>query len=152
MQSRRPKLTPEKTECIFLTANNSMLRNVDIHSVILGIMLVKISNSVRNLVFVFDNQLNLDEQMNNVKRKINVKLINISRIVRFIDKDSKMKLIHGLVYSIINFCNSLYYDLPKIILNSIQMLINSEKGIVVGFPRFQWKELLMFALSCTFYP
>ena len=52
MQSRRLKLNSDKTECILVTANNSMHRNVDILSVMLGNISVQISNSVRNLEFV----------------------------------------------------------------------------------------------------
>ena len=96
MRSRRLELNSDKTECILVTANNSTRRNVDINSVMLGDIPVQLSNSVRNLGFVFDNQLNLNEQINNVKRKVIVNLINISRIAKFIDKDSKMKLVHGL--------------------------------------------------------
>ena len=60
MQSRQLKLNSDKTECIHVTANSSMPRNVDIHSVMLGKIHVQFSNSARNLGFVFDSQLNLD--------------------------------------------------------------------------------------------
>ena len=136
MQSRRLKLTSEKKECILVTANNSKHRNIDIHSVMLGNMPVQISDSVRKLGFVFGNQLILEEQINNVTRKVIVNLIYISRIVKFIDKDSKMKLVDGFVFSIIVFCNCLYYSLSNIMLIGLQMLINSAARIVVSFPRF----------------
>ena len=86
------KLNSDKIECILVTANNSIHRNVDIHSVMLGNIPVQLSNSVRNLGFVFDSHLNLNEQINNVKRKVIVNLINISRIAKFIDQELKMKL------------------------------------------------------------
>ena len=119
-----------------MTANNSMCRNVDINSVMVGNILVKLSNSVRYHGFVIDIQLNLNEQINSVKRKVIVNLINIYRIAKFINKDSKMKLVHGLVFSIIDFCNSLYYGLPNVILNCLQMLINSAARTVVDLLRF----------------
>ena len=75
-----------------MTENNSMHRNVDIHSVMLGNIPVQLSNCVRNLGFVFDSHLNLNEEINYVKRNV---------IVNLIDQDSKMKLVHGLVFSII---------------------------------------------------
>ena len=46
MQSRRLKLNSDKTECILVTANNSMHRTVDIHSLMLGNLSVQIPNSV----------------------------------------------------------------------------------------------------------
>ena len=79
-----------------MTANNSTRRNVDINSVMLGNIPVQLSNSVWNLGFIFDNQLNLNEKNNNVKKKIIVDLVIVSRIAKFIDKDSKLKLVHGL--------------------------------------------------------
>ena len=60
-----------------------------------------------------------------------VNLINISRIVKIIDKNLKIKLVHGLVFSIIDFCNALYYGLQTILLNGLQMLITSAARIVV---------------------
>ena len=96
-----------------------MYRNGDIHSVMLSNIPVQLSNSVQNLGIVFDSQLDLDEQINIVKRKVIVNLIYISRIAKFIEKDSKIKLVHGLVFSIIDFCDSLYYGLANIILNGL---------------------------------
>ena len=107
MRNRRLKLNSDKTECTLVTANNSARRNVDINSVMLGDIPFQLSNSVWTLGFVLDNQLNLNEQNNNVTRKVTVNLISFSRITKFIDKDFKMKLVHGLVLSIIEFCNSL---------------------------------------------
>ena len=108
MRSRRLKLDSDKTNCILVTEKNSIHRNVDIHSVMLGNTPVQLSNSVQYLGFVFDNQLNLDEQFNNAKRKIIFNLLNNFCIAEFIDKEPKIKLVHGLVFSIFYFCNTFY--------------------------------------------
>ena len=118
----------------------------------LGNTPVQLSNSVRNLRFVFDSQINLNEQINNVKRKVIVNLIDISRFAKFIDQESKMKLVHGLVFSIINFCNSLFYGLPNIILNGLQMLINSAARIAVGFPRFSSESITPVCIDLHVLP
>ena len=75
----------------FVTAIVSMHRNVDITTLMLDNMPVKFTNTVRNLAFVFVNQLQLDEQSNNVKRKIIVNLINISRIAKLLTETQKLK-------------------------------------------------------------
>ena len=136
MQSKRLKPNSDKAECNLVTANNCIHRNVDIHSVMIGNIPVQLSNSVRNHGFVFNSHLNLNEQINNVKRKVIVNLINISRIAKFIDQESKIILVHGLVFSKFDFCYNLYYGLPNIILNGLQTLIKSAARIVIGFPRF----------------
>ena len=135
-----------------MTENNSTLRIVDINSVMLGEIPVQLSKSVRILGFVFDYQLNLNEQINNVKRKVIVNLINIFCIAKFIDKDSKMKLLHGQVFSINNFRNSLNYGLPSIILNGLQMLINSAARIVVVFPRFSRERVTPYRIDLHILP
>ena len=81
MHSHTPlTLNSDRTEGILVAATNSMCRNVDMNSVMLGNVPFKLSNSVRNHGFVLGNQLNLNEQINNVKMKIVLNLINISRI------------------------------------------------------------------------
>ena len=136
------KLTLIKHNVFLLQQKKIMHRNVDIRSVMPGTSIpVQISNSVLNIGFVFDNQLNLDEEIKNVKRREIVNLINFSRVAKFIDKDLKIKLVHWLVFTIIDFCNSMYYGLQNIILNCLQMLINGAARIVVGFPRFSRERI-----------
>ena len=73
MCSTRLKLNSNKIEYILATANNSMHENVDNNTVML-LMLenipAQLSNSVRNLGFMFDYHLNLDEQINNMKKNV----------------------------------------------------------------------------------
>ena len=71
-----------------------------------------------------------------MKRKVIVNLINISHIVKFLDKDSKFKLVRGLVFSIIDFYKTLDCSLPNIIVKGPQILINSATRIIAGYPRF----------------
>ena len=71
-----------------------------------------------------------------MKRKVIYNPINISFIVKFIDKDSKITLFHGLVFFIIDFCNTLYHGLPNIMHNGLKILIDSAARIVVGLSRF----------------
>ena len=98
MRSRGGKLSSDKIECNHLPAKKSLHIHFEIKSVLLGNIPVQLSNSGQNLGFIFDNQLILNEEINNVKRKVIINLINVSRIAKFIDNDSKIKLVHGLVF------------------------------------------------------
>ena len=143
LRSRRLKLSSDKTEHIIVSANISMHINSGINSVMLG---------VENFEFVFYNQLKLNEQINNVKRKIFISLINVSRIANLIDKYSNMKLVHGLVFTIIDLYNAVYYGLPSFILNGLQMLINSAVRIVIGFPRFSRERITLSCIELQILP
>ena len=104
MHSHTPlTLNSDRTEGILVAATNSMCRNVDMNSVMLGNVPFKLSNSVSNLGFVLDNQLNLNEQIINVKRKLIVNLNVTSHTAKFIDKNSKMKLVQAQYCLQLNF-------------------------------------------------
>ena len=152
MSSRRLKLNSDKTECILISTNSGIRRNLDVDSIMLGTTSVGLSKSVRNLGFILDNKLTLSDQINNVKRKVIVNLINISRVAKFIDEGTRMKLMHGLVLSVIDFCNALYYDLPNYVLNGLQMLINSAARIVVGLPRFSRERITPICIKLHILP
>ena len=62
-----------------------------------------------------------------------------------------MKLVYGLVFSIFDFCNSLYYGLPNI-LNVLQMSINIAARIVVGFPRFSRERITLVCIDLQVLP
>ena len=67
--------------------------NVYINSVMLGNIPDQLSNNVRNLGFAFDNQLNVNKQMNNLKTEVTGNLINLCQIAKFIDKNSKICIV-----------------------------------------------------------
>ena len=83
-----------------------------------------------------DKQLMMRDQLRNIKKKTIVNLVNISRISKYIDRSSTMKLVHGLIFSNIDFCNSIYYDLPNCDLRPLQTIINSAAIIIVGKAMF----------------
>ena len=134
MRSGPLKLNFDKTDCVLVTENITMRRDIEI--IRLSIMPVQLYSNVRNLGFIFDEKSIFNEQINSVKRKLIVKLFSFSRIAKFIVKDSKIELVHGLVLSIVFFCNSLYYGLLNVMLNDLKNLINSAARIVVCFPKF----------------
>ena len=74
---------------------------------------LSISSHVKNLVVVFDQKLTMKPQLNRVKGKTIGNLCNIARISNFIDRKRRTLLMHGLVLSQLDYCNSLYYGLPN---------------------------------------
>ena len=83
----------------------------------------------------------MKNHLKHVKSSVIGNIINISRISKYLDKPSIMKLVHGLVLSKIDFCNSIFYDLPDCDLRSLQLLINSAVRLVEGLPRFSREHI-----------
>ena len=102
---------------------------------------IPIKNEARNFGVIFDKHLTMRNHLKNIKSSVISNLINIARITKYLDKSSIMKLVHGLVLSKIDFCDSIFYDLPDCDLRSLQLLINSGVRLVVGLPRFSHEHI-----------
>ena len=63
-----------------------------------------------------------------------------------------MKLVHGLVLSKIDFCNSIFYELPDYDLRSMQLLINSAVRLISGLPRFSREHISPFLIELHILP
>ena len=141
MCRRKLKLNAEKTE-IMLIGSEHQLENLRFPpNCILNNDCIPIKNEVRNLGVIFDKHLTMRNHLKNIKSSVISNLINIARITKYLDKSSIMKLVHGLVLSKIDFCNSIFYDLPDCDLRSQQLLINSGVRLVVGLPRFSHEHI-----------
>ena len=58
------------------------------------------------------------------------------RIRRFLSFDSTKALVHALITSRVDYCNSLLYGLPATQLNKIQRVLNAAARLVCRSPRY----------------
>ena len=56
------------------------------------------------------------------------------------DKDKKLHLVTSYIFSCMNSCNILYYDLSKKLLTKLQVLLNDYVCFVYAKHRFCWRE------------
>ena len=146
MKSRKLKLNTDKTEYIMFNNNNCEELNVD------ELSMASRSENIKDLGFTFNTDLNMKLQILNVKRKAIGNLINISKIAQYIDLNSRLKLIYGLVLSRIDFCNSLYVDLPNNLLRPLQIIINDCARLAKGIPRFSRERVTPICMELHFLP
>ena len=136
MHKKKLKLNASKTEVLLTGTPSNLIHYCNFTEVNIDGSAVKVSEKVRSLGVIFDKNISMTQQITEAKRKAIGNLINISRISRFIDKSSKMKLVHGLVLSQIDFCNSLYCGLPGSSLRMLQLILNMSARLVAGMLRF----------------
>ena len=84
----------------------------------------------------FYESLTLKYQVAALKKKASAGLINIAKISKFIDRESKIKLVHSLILTQIDFCYALLYGLPSIELHNLQMILIAAVRIIVNIPRY----------------
>ena len=77
----------------------------------------------------------LNSQINNIIRIANYHLRNIAFIRKYLDEDSTKKLVCNCVINRIDYCNSIYYNLPNFQLNKLQKLLNRAARLVKGVSR-----------------
>ena len=146
MKDRKLRMNAGKTK-IMVIGRNELGQEV-----LFGNSTVTLSEKERNLGFIFDSNLSLANQISKVKQKAINGLINISHISSLIDKNHRIQLVHSLVFSHIDFCNSLYYGLPNTELHPLQMILNSAARLVVNLPRFSQVRITPICIQLHFLP
>lgn len=152
MKGRNLKLNAGKTEFMFIGSESHVIGSTIVPGITVGGTFSEFKSTIKSLGVTIDKGLSLKPQIKNVKRKAIGNLINISRISKFLDEGSRLKLIHGLVFSHIDFCNSLYYGLPNTDLRSLQLIIHSAARVVAGMPCFSHDRITPVCIDLHFLP
>jgi len=78
----------------------------------------------KSLGVKLDASLNMERQINSVRQKCYWTLNNIRGIQRYLDEALKLMLVKQLIISKMDFCNSLYMNLPKTRLKKLKSILN----------------------------
>ena len=92
----RLKLNEEKTEFLVVISDHleHLLPAVTLR---IGTKIIQPSESVRNLGIVFDTSLSMNAQVTSLCKGLNYQMRNISRIRRFLDKDTCHLVVRALI-------------------------------------------------------
>ena len=80
-------------------------------------------DSWKSLGVKFDKSLNMERQIS-VKKKCSWTMMNLRTIGRYLDESIKLMMVKQLVISKIDYCNSLYMNLPKTRLKKLKSILN----------------------------
>ena len=78
----------------------------------------------KSLGVKFYESLTMERQINSVKQKCNWTMMNLRTIGRYLDEGIKIMMVKQLVISKLDYCNSLYMNLPKTRLNKLKSILN----------------------------
>ena len=112
MIKNKLKINDSKTEFIIF---RSPLLKTDLSGVSINVGDSQISSSpkVRDLGVIFDSCLSLDAHISNICRSTHFHLRNIGRIRTLLTFHATAQLIHALITTRLDFCNSILYNLPN---------------------------------------
>ena len=81
-------------------------------------------NSWKSLGVLLDESLNMERQINNVKKNRSWTMTNLRTIRRYLDDRSKLMLVKQLIISKVDYCNALYTNLTKTRLKELHSILN----------------------------
>ena len=142
MTRNKLKLNCDKTEFLIITsAHNEQFINVD-HLPVDGISVTR-SASARILGVMVDSSLTMDAHIANVTRVCYFYLRWIRDVRPRISETATKSLIHNLVISRLDYCNSLLINLPKKQIQRLQRILNFAARIVRKSPDESTRDKLV---------
>jgi hypothetical protein len=130
------QLNRDKTEFVVI-ASSLNHRRIRINHLDLEGDVIKASKTVRNLGVMMDHTLSMMDHINHV-RKTGFYYLRWIRKVRYCLTESAAKtIVHALVISQIDYCNSLLVNLPDCAIDKLQKLMNAAARLITHTSRHQ---------------
>jgi len=121
-------INDSKTEVLHLTSR--FVTSSVIPPLHVGEAVVTPSSSARNLGVVIDHHVTMNQHVNSICRSASFALYNIGKLRPYLDEASTKTLVHALVISRLDSCNSLLYGLPQNLIDKLQRVQNSAARLV----------------------
>jgi len=93
------------------------------------------THSDRNLGFIFDEHLTFSEQISTISKACCYHIRQVRCIRHYLDSTTACTIATSVVHSKLDYCNSLYYNLPKSQITRLQLIQNSLARAVVKAPK-----------------
>ena len=127
------KINPDKTEVIVFRAPRPIHSHIAINGTILADgTCVRFSKCVKNLGVHLDSSLQMRTHVDKITSHCYSLLRNIGRIKRFLSQKQREVLVHAVISSRIDYCNSVFYGLDKYLIQSIQKVQNAALRMIFG--------------------
>ena len=110
--------------------------------------MVKPSDTCRNLGVIFDSHMKMENQIQSIIlcQSVNFHLRSINSVRDSLTDEATVLLVHALITSKLDYCNSLLHGLPDKLLNRLQHLQNIAARIVSHTSKFEHITPVMYEL------
>ena len=129
-------LNPSKTE-FMLIGNSRQLSKIENSTLSLpDNVYVKPVSSARNLGVIFDSRLSFTDHISSVSKACYCHIRNLRRIRSSLDQSTATTIATSMIHSKLDYCNSLFLNLPKFELNRLQSILNSAARAITNTSKF----------------
>ena len=130
MNSMFLKINPDKTE-IILFHPDWLKSQVVIRGTNIGDECIRFSDEVKNIGVWLDQNLNLDKHINKIVSHCYKLLKDLGRIRNVLSQKHAEMLVHAIITSRLDYCNSLYFNISKSNLYKLQKVQNAAARLVM---------------------
>ena len=124
MSPNRLKLNPSKTELIWFHSGRRQLSFVENDIELFGNRLAPV-HTVRDLGVMLDSNMTMSQHVLRVRQNCYFQIRLIRRLGKALSVESKLLLVHALVHSRLDYCNSFLARLPWSLVQQLQSVLNS---------------------------
>ena len=135
--ANRLSVNPSKTEYLLIGSSKQrdkiISKTISFHG-----SLLSPTNSCRNLGVIFDSDLSFSNHISKICSSSFYHIRQLRQIRSSLDSNSAILLANALVTSKLDYCNSLYYNLPATSIQRLQRVQNALARAVT--PSVKWKD------------
>ena len=125
------KINPDKTE-VLLFYPPSLNKEVKIKGIFFEDQCIRFSDHVKNVGVVLDKNLNMGKHINKTVSHCFKILKDIGRVKKNLRKDHLERLVHSVIASRLDYCNSLFCNISKENLQKLQKVQNAAARLILG--------------------
>ena len=133
MVANKLSVNPNKTEYLLFNPKNLNNPNCSIN---IDSNIISPTNSAKNLGVVFQSDMSMDKHISAVVKSCFLQLRDFHLICPLISKTAAIILANAFVHSHLDYCDSLFYGLPKYSIHRLQKIQNTTARIVTRISRF----------------
>lgn len=131
MASNFLQLNTDKTEVLVIGPDH-ISSSISPH---LGPLTVNTTQSARNLGVIFDQQLNFNQHIKSLVQSCYIQIRNIAKVKPMLPRNILEQLIHTLIFSRLDYCNSLFTCLNDAAINRLQLVQNTAARLLTNTRR-----------------
>ena len=135
MKSNRLKLNSDKTQFMWL-GSRQQLAKIDTKTMTIGEHSIESSTSAKNLGVTFDSELGMDLHVNNITRSCFYQLRQLRSIRRSLSTYAAKTLVHSLISSRVDYCNSIFYGATDVVVRRLQSVLNAAARLISNRRKF----------------
>ena len=135
MLANKLKMNDGKTEFLII-GSQQQLDKIGFNSIRVGDSIVQCVDSVRDLGAYLDSTMCMEPHIDAKCGAAFRQLYSIRKIRKFLTRDATQTLIHAFIFSHLDYCNDLLYDLPDYQIAKLQRIQNMAARLVFRLPKF----------------